>query len=199
MKNHLLLAGVVGLIAGTGNALPPEQSWFHEASRTNYSISISTSTNRFTPRDPIIVFVRLKNVGQIPLSVARREPPADYVYEITGPDGSRVDALKLFRERSSLDNSRGLKGGEFDPGWERVEAIRLNAFFDFSVPGTYKLQLRRQLFSDLNRGTPSIHSVTSNVLQIEMDCSREEVETVVGVANPDKLVPPYLKKVEVEK
>lgn len=192
----LLVAGaLMGNCAFIAKAGYPDL-WVHEAAASNLILEIATDTNRYTPRDPVILFISLKNAGTRPISTTMVFPLEHLTFDLKDDKGESVPMTRWSTQiLKRMEEQRfSIGGGELAPNAEEKFAIRLNAAFDLSRPGRYALQVSRALIAGGERTFhQSTNRLRSNVVSFEMDTGWEQIEwSEQANFTEKKLQPPYL-------
>ena len=194
MRSRLgVLATCIAMQSAFGAGPTGEGFWLHEATATNLTLTLSALTNRFTPRDPVMVCLSLKNNGATPVSYLTRTPLVNFSFDVRNSRGEPV-RMTHYQERDTKDFWEYPSGAGRDiaPNEEVKFLIRFNAVFDLSLPGRYQVQASRRLVTDVPKRLDSTNCLRSNILSFDMDTTEEAVP--LYYINPDdKVGPPYLE------
>ena len=173
-----------------------EGFWLHEATASNLTLTLSILTNRFTPRDPVMISLAMKNVGSTPILFGYSEPSpiVNFRLEVRNSRGEPV-RVTHFQEQDRQDSSEyGGGGHDIAPNEAVKYLIRLNATFDLSLPGRYHVQASRRLASDVRKGLNSTNCLRSNIVTFDMDATGEAIPLYRYVNQDETFVPPYLER-----
>lgn len=154
--------GMVSLLTTHPTTLAAEQA---KLIRDKVTLSISAPENKYALADPVVLRVELRNVSDQTVVIWRAGPYGgyqDYLYDIRYTWGEPVPET-LFTKRLYKDYLSWLYD-ELEPGESVKHDLNINLVADMSLPGLYRITLRRWCgIKDHGGGEVVSNSIVVNV------------------------------------